>query len=129
MLLVKRVAAELARDFGGQMRLRDIANANGYNVYQLIRAFRRGVGTTPHAYMMRLRLDYAAIRLVEGDTIARAAAEAGFADQSHMTRHFKRVFGTTPGRFMRAARAKDRGLRDELCASATQQGVARNHPS
>lgn len=101
--LIGHVTAELERNFGEQIRLRDIESTSGFSVYQIIRAFRRDIGTTPHAYMMRLRVDYAALRLEAGDTIAGAAAEAGFADQSHMTRHFKRVFGTTPGKFMRQA--------------------------
>jgi AraC-like DNA-binding protein len=95
------VTADLRRNFSDQISLEDMGKATGYSVYQLIRMFRRDLGMTPHAYLMRLRIDHAAARLAKGDTIAGAAAEAGFADQSHMTRHFKRVFGTTPGGFLR----------------------------
>lgn len=99
--LVERIVADLARNFGEQLTLRDMGSASGgYSVYQIIRAFRRRLGTTPHAYLMRMRVDYAASRIAEGDSIAGVAAEAGFADQSHMTRHFKRVYGTTPKQFV-----------------------------
>jgi AraC-like DNA-binding protein len=94
------IKSKLARDFAEQITLRDIEKASGYSVYQIIRTFRQRVGTTPHAYLMRIRIQYAAARLMQGDTIAVAAAEAGFADQSHMTRHFKRVFGMTPKQFL-----------------------------
>lgn len=106
--LVDRVMTDFARNFGDQLTLRDIESASGYSVYQIIRAFRRRVGTTPHAYLMRMRVEYAANRLAQGDSIAGVAAEAGFADQSHMTRHFKRVFGTTPKQYIRATAASQR---------------------
>ena len=76
----------------------------GLSAYSIIRAFRRDVGTTPHAFLMHLRVRHAARLLVAGETIVAAAAEAGFADQSHFTRHFKRAFGMTPGRYVRARR-------------------------
>ncbi len=47
--------------------------------------------------MRRLALARAAIE--SGQSLARAAAEAGFADQSHMTRQFKRTYGLTPARW------------------------------
>ena len=89
-------SANLAGNFSEPLKLRDIGYASGYSVYQIIRTFRRWLGTTPHAYIMCMRISYAAERLAQGDSIAGAAAEAGFADQSHMTRHFKRVLGATP---------------------------------
>lgn len=98
--LVERVEKDLARNFGEQLTLRDIEKSSGYSVYQIIRAFRRRLGITPHAYLVRMRLDYAAEMLLQGDSIAGAAAEAGFSDQSHMTRHFKRAFGITPKQYL-----------------------------
>lgn len=98
--LVERVEKDLARNFGEQLTLRDIERSSGYSVYQIIRAFRRRLGTTPHAYLVRLRLHYAAEMLLQGDSIAGVAAEAGFSDQSHLTRHFKRAFGITPRQYL-----------------------------
>lgn len=98
--LVACVEEDLTCNFGEQITLRDIANSSGYSVYQIIRTFRRRLGVTPHAYLVRMRLHYAAEMLLSGDTIAGAAAEAGFSDQSHMTRHFKREFGTTPRQYL-----------------------------
>jgi AraC-like DNA-binding protein len=51
--------------------------------------------------MRRLALARAAI--ATGEPLARAAADAGFADQSHMTRQFVRAYGLTPGRWARLA--------------------------
>jgi AraC-like DNA-binding protein len=102
--LVELVMRVLARNFGKPLTLQDIGDASGYSVYQIIRVFRRRLGTTPHAYLMRVRLEYAAERLSQGDTIAGAAADAGFSDQSHLTRHFKRVFGMTPRNYVLAGK-------------------------
>jgi AraC-like DNA-binding protein len=102
--LIDLVTEDLTQNFCEQITLQDIGYASGYSVYQIIRAFRRRLGTTPHAYLMRMRIEYAAERLSQGDSIAGAAADAGFSDQSHLTRHFKRVFGTTPGRYVLAQR-------------------------
>ena len=55
---------------------------------------------TPHACIVRMRLD-AALRLLEaGESISAAAAEAGFSDQAHLTRHFKRAHGSPPRRYL-----------------------------
>jgi AraC-like DNA-binding protein len=43
--------------------------------------------------------------LKQGDTLADAAADAGFADQAHFTRHFRRAFGMPPGRWLALGRA------------------------
>lgn len=106
--LVRKVTADLERNFGEQIRLSDIQDASGYSVFQIIRKFRRSLGTTPHAYLLRLRIDHAASLLADGDTIAGAAAEAGFSDQSHMTRHFKRALGMTPREYVRSAGQPER---------------------
>lgn len=98
--LVERVEKDLARNFGEQLTLRDIERSSGYSVYQIIRAFRRRLGITPHAYLVRMRLHYAAEMLLQGESIAGVAAEAGFSDQSHLTRHFKRAFGMTPKQYL-----------------------------
>ena len=105
--LIEGIIEDVAANFSEPLTLREIGKAHGYSVYQIIRMFRRLLGTTPHAYIMKLRISYAAERLVQGETIAGAAADAGFSDQSHMTRHFKRIFGATPLQYIRGASAAD----------------------
>ena len=60
------------------------------------------LGITPHAYLIQSRARLARAMLASGLPIADAAAEAGFADQSHLTRAFARQFGITPGRSTQA---------------------------
>ncbi len=71
----------------------------GASSAHLVRTFTREVGMPPHAYLTARRVDLARRLLLTGVRPAEAAALAGFHDQSHLTRHFRRVLGTTPGRF------------------------------
>ena len=65
----------------------------------LSRAFRKHVGMPPYAYLLQLRITIGRRALADGASIAAAALAAGFADQSHFTREFRRRTGTTPGAF------------------------------
>lgn len=68
--------------------------------YTTARQFRKFLGTSPHRYLVMRRLDHAKHLLSQGGSLADAAADAGFADQAHFTRHFKKTFGMTPGRWV-----------------------------
>jgi AraC-like DNA-binding protein len=84
------------------LTLAHLARAAGVTRYQLLRAFVRQLGLTPHAYILQRRLALAR-RLIRGRTpLAEVAARAGFFDQSHLTRCFVRQFGVTPGRYASA---------------------------
>ena len=81
----------------------------GLDRWTLARHFRAAYGTSPDRYRTMRRLAVARPRDRRGHaSLAAAAAEAGFADQSHMTRQFRRAYGLTPGRFA-AATAVSRG--------------------
>ena len=75
------------------------AAAVGASPTQATRAFASAFGITPHAYVLARRLDIARDRILEGEPLAAIAADAGFFDQAHLTRRFKRFLGVTPGRF------------------------------
>jgi AraC family transcriptional regulator len=87
------------------LRLADVADAVGVHPVHLARVFRLKYGTPLGTYARGLRLTWAAGRLTDSnDAIAQIALEAGFFDQSHFTRTFKRHFGLTPQAYRRAAR-------------------------
>jgi AraC-like DNA-binding protein len=71
----------------------------GTDRFTIARHFRRAFGTSPDRYRTMRRLALARTAIESGLPLARAAAEAGFADQSHMTRQFKRTYGLTPARW------------------------------
>jgi AraC-like DNA-binding protein len=81
--------------------LDDLARDAGMSPFALVRAFRAETGLPPHAYVNHLRVRLARRLLDGGVAPADVAAEAGFADQAHLTRHFKRVVGVPPRAYQR----------------------------
>lgn len=81
--------------------LDEMASVAGLDKFQLLRAFRRAFGLTPHEYHMQLRLARARRLLAEGRALSHVTYDAGFADQSHLTRRFKAFFDLTPARYAR----------------------------
>jgi AraC-like DNA-binding protein len=77
----------------------------GRSVPHLVRSFTREFGVSPHAYLIGRRVDAARRALLQGARPADVAADLGFYDQAHFTRHFKRHVAVTPARF-----ARGRGL-------------------
>jgi AraC-like DNA-binding protein len=96
---IRRVKDYLEARYGGKVQLAELVRLTGLDRAYLIRSFRRVVGMPPHEYLTQVRVRHAARALSRGEPIADVAALAGFADQSHLTRHFKRITGTTPGRY------------------------------
>ncbi len=98
-----QVAAEL-RDLLDQRRFEPLTLAEAGRILHvspahLVRCFTRTFGIAPHRYLVGRRIDAARGRLLEGEPAAQVAAEVGFHDQAHLTRHFRRHVGTTPGRY------------------------------
>jgi AraC-like DNA-binding protein len=90
-------ARDLLHDcFAADLSADDLARAVGLSRFQLYRQFRDRYGVPPSAYQRQLRLREARRRLAAGAGIAEAAIAAGFADQSHLTRWFRRTYGITP---------------------------------
>ena len=81
--------------------LDELANAAGIGKFRLIRLFRDRTGLPPHALQVAHRIRAARRLLEHGHTIAATAAATGFADQSHLHRHFRRSLGMTPGEYQR----------------------------
>lgn len=77
--------------------LTELACASGLSRFQVVRGFSRAFGLTPHSYLIQRRIDLVRQLITDGATLSDAAAATGFADQSHMTRHFARRFGFPPG--------------------------------
>lgn len=86
-------------DGNSGLTLAELARVACLSPYHFIRVFARHTGLPPHAWLMQLRARKAGELLRQGAGIAQAAAGAGFADQSHLTRTFKRLLGYTPGQF------------------------------
>ena len=92
----------LEQHFQEPVSFKAVAEAIGLTPCQLVRAFRAAVGVSPQAYLVQCRLRHARRLLASGAgrwSLGQVAIEAGFCDQAHLTRHFRRAFGQTPGRW------------------------------
>ena len=72
------------------------------SVPHLARSFTRRFGVSPHAYVIGRRIDLARGLLLQGARPADVATMAGFYDQAHLTRHFKRHTSATPAAYARS---------------------------
>lgn len=96
--LADRLRALLDASVPDGLSLAEAAGRLGASPPHLVRAFTREYGLPPHRYLTGRRVDLARRLPLDGLPAARVAA-AGFYDQSHLTRHFGRMPGTTPARF------------------------------
>lgn len=96
---IMQVIAHIEANYSAPIPMEDLAAIAQIGVVRLITTFRREVGIPPHRYHCEVRVREAQALLRRGVPPATAALEAGFFDQSHLTRHFKRVCGSTPGKY------------------------------
>lgn len=97
---MKKIVEKVEADFAENLSIEALAREAGVHPAHLSTAFRRFHNETLGEYIQNLRVGYAAKLLLDKDMpLAEVALAAGFADQSHLTRIFKRVNGTTPGAF------------------------------
>jgi AraC family transcriptional regulator len=80
----------------------ELAGVVQLSEFHFARKFRTEFGCPPHTYVMRKRMERAKAQLAKGNTPLKVvAASSGFADQSHMTRLFRRLLGVTPAEYRR----------------------------
>ena len=101
---VARAREFLAAEAHRTVASEELEQVTGLDRFALARHFRAATGTSPHRYQVGRRLVRAQKMIADGMALSEAAAATGFADQSHLTRHFAARFGLTPGRFAKLAR-------------------------
>lgn len=99
--VVRTVCDLLMQEMADPPSLAELAAMTGLSQFALLRAFRCETGLPPHAYLNQQRVRRARLLLDRGVGPADVAAQTGFADQAHLTRHFKRVVGVPPGAYQR----------------------------
>jgi AraC family transcriptional regulator len=101
---IRRARELLEAHYAETISLADIANATGRHPVYVATQFRRAYGETIGAFVRRLRVESACRDLAHPDRpLADVALAAGFANQSHFTRVFKRTLGVTPGAYRRGS--------------------------
>jgi AraC-like DNA-binding protein len=119
---VREYLAAHAREQTPASTLEKIAGADRFTI---TRHFRWAFGTSPDRYRMARRLAFAQAAIESGLSLAQVAVESGFADQSHMTRQFKRTYGLTPTRW-RALTAASSTDEAETCRPGTRSPHSNN---
>jgi AraC-like DNA-binding protein len=98
---VRRARRYIDERYAEGVSLAEIAAHVALSPYHLLRAFRAEFGLPPHAYLDSVRIRQAQRLIEAGMPLAAVALETGFSSQSHLTRHFKRIIGVTPGQYAR----------------------------
>jgi AraC-like DNA-binding protein len=97
--VVQRIQDYLRANYADTISLEQLAYIANLKPLRLLRVFRKEVGLPPHAYLVQVRVTRAKVLLGMAVPIAQVAADTGFTDQSHLTRHFKRLVGVTPRQY------------------------------
>jgi AraC-like DNA-binding protein len=114
---VRKLAAavdHLHRHCEQPLHSEDLARQSGLSLRQLERTFRKLLGTTPHQYLLQIRIERACRLLAESDvTVTAIAQECGFYDHAHFIRTFQTAMGTTPSVFRSERRSHPQADQDK----------------
>jgi AraC-like DNA-binding protein len=101
---LSRVRSLIAARPADRYPLGELERLANLDRWSLARQFRAAFGTSPSRFRTLRQLDSVRALVISGSSLADAALAAGFADQSHMSRQFKRAYGLTPARCAAALR-------------------------
>jgi AraC-like DNA-binding protein len=96
---VRKAREYIEANFVENLSLARLATVCTLSPFSLAKAFKLGTGLPPHAYLDGVRLRRARQLLDRGEPIVSVAVSVGYADQSHLTKRFKRLYGITPGQY------------------------------
>ena len=109
----RRIDRYLNEHLEHSIRMNELAREVRLSVSHFCRAFKKSFGETPHAYLLRLRLEFARkLMLTTPDPLSQIALSCGLADQAHLSKLFRRAFHDTPNAWRR------RNLTDSQAAAA-----------
>ncbi|WP_281649034.1 AraC family transcriptional regulator [Parendozoicomonas sp. Alg238-R29] len=96
------IAVSFCRDYIADhycqnISLTELSRLVGLNASYLTRLFRKHMGMPPHSWQIQVRIHRAKELIRQGLPLVEVAAITGFSDQSHLTRHFRKSLGITPG--------------------------------
>src|SRR5579863_7969562 len=106
---VRRAREYMEIHFTENISIARLAALVSLSPYYFARVFGRQTNVPPHAYLESIRIRKAQEFLDCGHTPASAAISAGFVDQSHLTRRFRRFLGITPGEYVRRRKIRQNG--------------------
>jgi AraC-like DNA-binding protein len=101
---IERIKRYLQERFAEPVSLDELMALTGLSRYYLVHTFAKQIGMPPHMFQINIRIARACTLLKAGIPSTNVSTYVGFADQSHFTRHFKRVWGITPSHYAKAAK-------------------------
>ena len=102
---IGRVKEFIGANLGRAIRIQELATLTRLSTGHFRHAFRRSMGESPHAYVLRRRMEQAQeLMLLTEDPLSQIALDCGFTDQPHLTRLFRRIVGITPAAWRRLRR-------------------------
>lgn len=98
----RKIERYLKTNLERSVRMEELAGEVRLSVSHFCRAFKKSFGDTPHAYVIRLRLELARkLMLATDDPLSQIALSCGLADQAHLSKLFRRIFHDTPNAWRR----------------------------
>ncbi|WP_084388843.1 AraC family transcriptional regulator [Fusibacter sp. 3D3] len=101
-LVMERIRVYIEAHFLDSLSLDEIATEFDFNKFNLIRRFKRLYNVTPSAYQLQLKVNHAKHLLKSENNLVKVALEAGFYDQAHFSKEFKKATGMTPFQYIKA---------------------------
>jgi AraC-like DNA-binding protein len=127
--VVQRIRNHLRAEYARKVKVDELASLAGMCRFALVRAFTREVGMPPHAYQTHLRIARARQMIEAGRPLSDVSVAVGFTDQSHLSRHFRRLIGVTPGLYARLSGTKvDPKIDPKVLASRAAERAAHRQP-
>jgi AraC-like DNA-binding protein len=127
---VRHAVQRLEANFAEEISLSELATMAQMSRSHFALTFREFTGYTPHQYLLLVRLNHARKLITQSNSapsLAEIAAESGFCDQAHLSRHFRRVFGTTPAAFRSQHSIVETWRSRRTTASRTEAGLESKH--
>jgi AraC-like DNA-binding protein len=99
--MVRLVRDYLEAEYARVVTLAELARLTGLSPSYVSRTFRAALGVPPYSYLALVRARRARDLIMRGYALSEVTHATGFSDQSHLTKHFKRVYGLPPGQYAR----------------------------
>jgi len=98
-VIAKKIRQHIHNSLDGELSLNFISKEFNLSVFSLIKIFKDSYDLPPHQYVVNLKIEKAKKMLLKNRSCTEVAYDAGFFDQSHFIRHFKKIVGVTPKKY------------------------------